>query len=108
MRSSGQLVVRVELSNVPVWDSVARRKAHSRLAGYVARGNRCRFPRLNYGFGIMVLLFEIDAKWIDELTDVARELATYVGLDDDSFDSATIETEDAVQWQRDVFGSGII
>ncbi len=107
-KGSGQVIVRIEARKVPSWDSIQRREAISRLTGYGARSDRCRFPRLGYGRAFMVVLFEMDSQWIDQAPSVAREIATAMGLDDDWFDPATIEVDDLAQWRRDVFGTGII
>jgi len=108
MKSPGQVVVRVEVRNVVSWDSMQLREAMSRLVDYAACTDRCRFPRLGHGLGFVVVLFEMDSQWIDEAPIVAREIATAIGLGDDSFDSATIEIEDAALWRRDVFGTGMM
>jgi hypothetical protein len=56
----------------------------------------------------MVILFEMDARSTDAAVGVAAELCRQIGLTNDSFDPAAIEFDDAAEWARDTFGSGIV
>jgi hypothetical protein len=107
-QASGQVVVRVTVTSVPTWDSKDLRNATLRLGDYVARDERCRFPRLVYGPDVMAILWEMDARSADAAASVACEICKEIGLKSDSFDPAVIEFEDAAAWARDVFGSGIV